>query len=78
MAFEIVDGMTGMGLVKWGLTFSMLRKGIFLVSVFVLPPIFGATAVMFSEPLSDVVSAVFSGCAALFLLPKLVAKQCCK
>ncbi|MFR7645242.1 MAG: MATE family efflux transporter [Butyricicoccus sp.] len=76
--YPFVDGMTGMGLVKWGLTFSMLRKGIFLVSVFVLPPIFGATAVMFSEPLSDVVSAVFSGCAAMFLLPKLVAKQCCK
>ena len=57
--YPFVDGMTGMGLVKWGLTFSMLRKGIFLVSVFVLPPIFGATAVMFSEPLSDVVSAVF-------------------
>lgn len=76
--YPFVDGMTGMGLVKWGLTFSMLRKGIFLISVFVLPPIFGATAVMFSEPLSDVVSAVFSGCAAMFLLPKLVAKQCCK
>lgn len=76
--YPFVDGMTGMGLVEWGLTFSMLRKGIFLVSVFVLPPIFGATAVMFSEPLSDVVSAVFSGCAAMFLLPKLVAKQCCK
>ena len=54
--YPFVDGMTGMGLVKWGLTFSMIRKGIFLVSVFVLPPIFGATAVMFSEPLSDVVS----------------------
>ena len=74
--YPFVDGMTGMGLVKWGLTFSMLRKGIFFVSVFVLPPIFGATAVMFSEPLSDVVSAVFSGCAAVFLLPKLVRKQC--
>lgn len=48
--YPFVDGMTGMGLVKWGLTFSMLRKGIFLVSVFVLPPIFGATAVIFSEP----------------------------
>ena len=48
-----------------------------LIHIF-LPPIFGATAVMFSEPRSDVVAAVFSGCAAMFLLPKLVAKQCCK
>ena len=61
-----------------GLTFSMIRKGISFVSVFVLPPIFGATAVMFSEPLSDVVGAVCSGCAAIFILPKLVRKQCCK
>ena len=74
--YPFVDGMTGMGLVRWGLTFSMLRKGIFLVCVFVLPPIFGATAVMFSEPVSDIASAVFSGCAAIFILPRLVRKRC--
>ena len=75
--YPFVDGMTGMGLVRWGLPFSMFRKGVFLVSVFVLPPIFGATAVMFSEPLSDVIGAVCSGCAAIVILPKLVRKQCC-
>ena len=78
--YPFVDGMNRpMGPLSNGaLTFSHAPQGHFLVSVFVLPPIFGATAVMFSEPLSDVVSAVFSGCAAMFLLPKLVAKQCCK
>ena len=32
--YPAVDGMTGMGLIRWGLTFSMLRKGLFLVCVF--------------------------------------------
>lgn len=35
--YPFVDGMTGMGLVKWGLTFSMLRKGVFFAGVFILP-----------------------------------------
>ena len=73
--YPFVDGMTGMGLVRWGLAFSMLRKSLFLVCVFVLPPLFGATAVMFSEPVSDIAGAVCSGSAALFLMPKLVRKQ---
>ena len=75
--YPFVDGMTGMGLVKWGLTFSMIRKGIFLVSVFVLPPISGQRPLCF-RALSDVVGAVCVGCAAIFILPKLVRKQCCK
>lgn len=73
--YPAVDGMTGMGLIRWGLTFSMLRKGLFLVCVFVLPPLFGATAVMFSEPVSDITAAVFSASGLAFVLPKLMRKR---
>ena len=73
--YPAVDGMTGMGLIRWGLTFSMLRKGLFLVCVFVLPPLFGATAVMFSEPVSDITAAVFSAGGLAFVLPKLMRKR---
>ena len=73
--YPAVDGMTGMGLIRWGLTFSMLRKGLFLVCVFVLPPLLGATAVMFSEPVSDITAAVFSAGGLAFVLPKLMRKR---
>lgn len=51
--YPFVDGMTGMGLVKWGLTIFHAPQGDFPRRVFVLPR-FRGTAVMFSEPLSDV------------------------
>ena len=70
-----MDGMTGMGLIRWGLTFSMLRKGLFLVCVFVLPPLFGATAVMFSEPISDITAAIVSACGLTYVLPRLLRRQ---
>ena len=73
--YPAVDGMTGMGLIRWGLTFSMLRKGLFLVCVFVLPPLFGATAVMFSEPISDITAAVVSACGLAYVLPRLLRRQ---
>ena len=73
--YPAVDGMTGMGLIRWGLAFSMLRKGLFLVCVFVLPPLFGATAVMFSEPISDITAAVVSACGLAYVLPRLLRRQ---
>ena len=73
--YPAVDGMTGMGLIRWGLTFSMLRKGLFLVCVFVLPPLFGVTAVMFSEPISDITAAVVSACGLAYVLPRLLRRQ---
>ena len=73
--YPAVDGMTGMGLIRWGLTFSMLRKGLFLVCVFVLPPLFGATAVMFSEPISDITAAIVSACGLAYVLPRLLRRQ---
>ena len=73
--YPAVDGMTGMGLIRWGLTFSMLRKGLFLVCVFVLPPLLGATAVMFSEPISDITAAIVSACGLAYVLPRLLRRQ---
>ena len=73
--YPFVDGMTGMGLVKWGLTFSMLRKGVFFAGVFILPALFGATALLYAEPISDILSAVLSGAAYLILFPRLMRRR---
>ena len=73
--YPFVDGMTGMGLVKWGLTFSMLRKGVFFAGVYILPAAFGATALLYAEPISDILSAVLSGAAYLVLFPRLMRRR---
>ena len=43
--------------------------------VFVLPPLFGATAVMFSEPISDITAAIVSACGLASVLPRLLRRQ---
>ena len=73
--YPFVDGLTGMGLVKWGLTFSMLRKTVYLVGVVALPAAFSATALFYAEPISDILAAVVSGIAFLLLFPKLMRKR---
>ena len=67
--------MTGMGLVKWGLAFSMLRKGVFFAGVFILPAVFSATALLYAEPISDILSAVLSGAAYILLFPRLMHRR---
>ena len=73
--YPFVDGMTGMGLVKWGLTFSMLRKAVFFAGVFILPAVFSATALLYAEPISDILAAVLSGVAYLVLYPRLMRQR---
>ena len=73
--YPFVDGMTGMGLVKWGLAFSMLRKGVFFAGVFILPAVFSVTALLYAEPISDILSAVLSGAAYILLFPRLMHRR---
>ena len=73
--YPFVDGLTGMGLVKWGLTFSMLRKIVYLVGVVALPAAFTATALFYAEPISDIMAAAVSGIAFLVLFPRLMRQR---
>ena len=47
LQYTIVDGCTGMGVVRASLPLSFWRKGLYFVSLFVLPALFGAQAVFF-------------------------------
>ena len=73
--YPFVDGMTGMGLVRWGLTFSLLRKGIFFAGVYLLPALFSATTLLYAEPISDILSATVSGAAFILLFPRLMRRR---
>ncbi|MDO4270093.1 MAG: MATE family efflux transporter [Eubacteriales bacterium] len=73
--YPFVDGLTGMGLVKWGLIFSMFRKAVFLLGVCVLPAVFSATALLYAEPVSDLSAALVSSVGMLVVLPRLMRKR---
>ena len=52
--YELVDGFTGMGQVQFSLPLSFWRKLVYFVAIFSLPALFGARAVFYAEPISDV------------------------
>ncbi len=52
--YELVDGLTAIGQVRLSLPLSFWRKFVYFAAVFALPALFGAEAVFFAEPLSDV------------------------
>ena len=58
--YTIVDGVTGMGLSLAAMSLSTFRKAIFFLCVFCIPPFFGVENVFYTEPVSDIVSVVFS------------------
>lgn len=58
--YTIVDGFTGMGLSLAAMSLSTFRKAIFFLYVFCIPPFFGVENVFYTEPVSDIVSVVFS------------------
>lgn len=58
--YELVDGFTGMGLVKLALPLSAFRKAVYFLALFLLPGAFGAQAVFYAEPISDIISPIVS------------------
>ena len=56
--YVIVDGLTGMGMMRYSLPLSAFRKLVYFVAIFVLPAAFGAMAIFFAEPISDLIPPV--------------------
>ena len=58
--YEIVDGFTALGQVRLSFSLSCWRKLVYFAAIFILPAFFGAQAVFFSEPVSDVLGPIVS------------------
>ena len=58
--YAIVDGFTGMGLVRLSLPLSAFRKLVYFAALFILPAVFGARAIFYAEPVSDILGPVVS------------------
>ncbi len=60
LQYEIVDGFTAVGQVRYSLPLSFWRKLTYFVALFALPAAFGAEAAFFAEPISDVLGPAVS------------------
>lgn len=53
--YEIADGFTAIGQVRYSWPLSFWRKAVYFAALFALPAAFGAEAAFYAEPISDVI-----------------------
>lgn len=58
--YEIVDGFTAIGQVRFSLPLSFWRKLVYFLALFILPSIYGAKAAFYAEPISDLLGPAIS------------------
>lgn len=75
LQYEVVDGFTAIGQVRYALPLSFWRKAVYFAALFVLPALFGAEAVFFAEPISDVVGPVTSVAVHTLCWKKILARR---
>lgn len=73
--YEIVDGFTALGQVRYSLPLSFFRKLVYFVPLFVLPVFFGAESVFFAETISDVAGPLASVIVYCLAMPKIMKKR---
>lgn len=72
--YEVVDGFTAMGQVRFSLPLSFWRKAVYFAALFILPAYFGAAAAFYAEPISDILGPAMSA-AVYFPAIKRVLKK---
>ncbi len=75
LQYEIVDGFTAIGQVRYSLTLSFWRKFVYFVALFACPAIWGAEAAFFAEPVSDLLGPVVSILVYLLAMNRILKKR---
>lgn len=73
--YEIVDGFTALGCVRYALPLSAFRKLAYFAALFLLPAFFGARSVFYAEVVSDVLGPVVSGAVYLLCIRGLMERR---
>lgn len=73
--YEIVDGFTALGQVRYALPLSCWRKLTYFVSLFILPAVWGAEAAFFAEPISDFLGPLVSVIVYLLAMNRVLEKR---
>lgn len=75
LQYEIVDGFTAIGQVRYSLPLSFWRKLVYFVALFVCPALFGAEAAFFAEPISDLLGPAVSIVVYLLVMNRVLKKR---
>lgn len=73
--YEIVDGFTAIGKVRFSLPLSFWRKTVYFAALFALPVFFGAKAAFYAEPISDVGGPFVSMAVYALFMNKVLKKR---
>ncbi len=73
--YEMVDSFTGLGQAQIALPLSFWRKATYFAALFLLPAFFGARAIFFAEPVSDILGPLASVAVHFLLLDKLLRRR---
>lgn len=74
--YALVDGLTGLGIAPVAVSLSMFRKIVLMLTfTLILPRFFGAEAVFWAEPISDLVGSVVSTAVFFALINKILKKR---
>lgn len=73
--YEIVDGFTAIGKVRFSLPLSFWRKAVYFAALFALPVFFGAKSSFYAEPISDVGGPFISMAVYALAMNKVLKKR---
>lgn len=73
--YVVVDGLTGMGVVKLSIVLSMFRKTIFLMSVFIIPRFLPVKNVFYAEAISDIIGSAVTAMVYCIMIKKILRKR---
>lgn len=75
LQYEIVDGFTAIGQVRYSLPLSFWRKITYFAALFAFPAIWGAQAAFFAEPVSDFLGPLVSILVYLAAMKRVLEKR---
>ncbi len=70
--YELVDGLTALGIAKAAISLSLNRKLMFVAFTVLLPAFFGASGAFYAEPLCDAICGVITTVVFLLLIGRLL------
>ena len=73
--YEIVDGFTGLGMVKIALPLSVFRKIVFFSCVFILPVFFPIENIFWCEAISDILPPIVSLTVYLLTIKRVIRRE---
>lgn len=75
LQYGIVDGFTGMGMVKIALPLSVFRKVVFFACIFILPVLFPIENIFWCEAISDIFPPLVSLTVYLLTIKRVIRRD---